>query len=107
MNSIEGMVFLFILFFIAIKKDKKLHQTSSIKKEIECEIDTTANEELSYFEAPYEKTYLDSYRKNKQYSVPQETIDYVMDTLDKSNYKKVFYIGYADKNLVIALKSMN
>lgn len=45
-----------------------------------------------------------SYKRNKEYKVSKRKIDIILNELSSLPYKYVLYMGYADKDLTIALK---
>ena len=44
------------------------------------------------------------YQAKKDYKTDRNNIDIILKKLDQTSYKKIHYIGYADKDLVISLK---
>jgi hypothetical protein len=44
------------------------------------------------------------YKQEKDYKIRRKDINNILEHLKKTSYKKILYIGYADKDLVIALK---
>lgn len=47
---------------------------------------------------------MNKYIQNKDYKVTKESIDSVITTLSTLSCRSIFYIGYADKDLILALK---
>lgn len=46
-----------------------------------------------------------SHPMNTKYFVSDSTIDYIIKIIDKYNCKNIFYVGYADKNLVVKIRN--
>jgi len=47
---------------------------------------------------------MNNYQPNKDYKTDRKDIDIILAKLEQTSYRKIQYIGYADKDLVIALK---
>jgi len=48
-----------------------------------------------------------SYPMNKKYYVSDSTVEHIVKIIDKYDCKNIFYVGYADKNLVVKIKNKN
>ncbi|MDQ7060924.1 MAG: Sir2 family NAD-dependent protein deacetylase [Sulfurimonas sp.] len=47
---------------------------------------------------------MNSYQQKEDYKVSREDINIILEILEKTSYQKIQYMGYADKDLVVALK---
>lgn len=47
---------------------------------------------------------MNNYKQKKDYKINIEDINSILKHLENTSYKKIFYIGYSDEDLVVALK---